>query len=191
MRPQRRGWPRRDRGPPPERTQPAGSRLAAVGGPRRRQHASLPCALLAAAGSAPLPTANTRPSAFLMASAAAAMLAVPASMSASTLQAAMGVSYIRVRGRHPPRGPCAREGPAKTVAGGAKDSAPWPRTILPTCSRVPLSCEEVMSPATSGSVLSLRSPAGAAAVRRAAAHAAPRAAAPPSCPGWWLRALAR
>ena len=148
MRPQRRAWPRRDRGPPPERTQPACSRLAAVGGSRRRQHASLPYAQRAAASSAPLPTANTRPSAFLMAPAAAAMLAVPASMSASTLQAAMGVRDIRVRGRHLPRGPCAREGPVRTVAGGAKDRAPWRRTTLPTCSRLPLQCKEAPFTAT-------------------------------------------
>ena len=148
MRPQRRGWPRRDRGPPPERTQPACSRLAAVGGSRRRQHAALPCAQRAAAGSAPPSTANTHPSAFLMASAAAVMLAVPASMSASTLQAAVGVRDIRVRGRHPPRGLCAREEPVRTVAGGAKDSAPWRRIILPTCSRQPLQCEEAPFTAT-------------------------------------------
>ena len=147
MRPQRRGWPRRDRGPPPERTQSACSRLAAVGGSRRRQHASLPYAQRAAASSAPLPTANTRPSTFLMAPAAAVMLAVPASMSASTLQAAMGVRDIRVRGRHPPRGPCAREGSVRTVAGGAKDRV-WRRTTLSTCSRQPLQCKEAPFTAT-------------------------------------------
>ena len=83
-----------------------------------------------------------------MASAAAVMLAVPAGMSASALQAAMGVRDIRVRGRHPQRGPCAREGPVRTVAGVAKDSAPWPRIILPTCSRQPRECEEALLTAT-------------------------------------------
>ena len=132
---------------PSEHSRPAAASqpLAALGGANMRW---LSCAQRAAAGSAPLLTANTRPSAFLMASAAAAMLAVPASISASTLQAAMGVRDIRVCGRHPQRGPCAREVPVRTVAGGAKDRAPWRRTSLPTCSRQPLQCEDAPFTAT-------------------------------------------
>lgn len=57
MRPQRRGWPRRDRGPPPERTQPACSRLAAVGGSWRRQHA---LAFMCSTGSSGLSAASDR-----------------------------------------------------------------------------------------------------------------------------------
>ena len=143
-RPLRRGWPRYDRGSPPDRPQPACSRLAAVGGARLRQHAALLCAQRATAGSARLRTTNALPSAVSMAPAAAVMLAVPAGMSASASQAAMGVRDIRVRGRHPPRGPCEREGPVRTVAGEAKDSAPWPRIFLPTCSRQPRECEEAL-----------------------------------------------
>ena len=143
-RPLRRGWLRYDRGPPPDRPQPACSRLAAVGGARLRQHAALPCAQRATAGSARLRTTNALPSAVSMASAAAVMLAVPAGMSASASQAAIVVRDIRVRGRHPPRGPCAREGPVRTVAGEAKDSAPWPRIFLPTCSRQPRECDEAL-----------------------------------------------
>ena len=147
-RPLRRGWPRYDHGPPPDRPQPACSRLAAVGGARLRQHAALPCAQRATAGSARLRTTIALPSAVSMASAAAAMLAVPAGMSASALQAAMGVRDIRVRTRHLRKGPCAREGPVRTVAGGAKDSEPWRRIVVPTCSRLSLECEEAPFTAT-------------------------------------------
>ena len=91
---------------------------------------------------APLPTANTRPSAFLMASAAAVMLSVPASTTASTLQAAMGVRGITVYSRQLLRVLCARAGSLRTVEGGAKDSTPWRKIILPTCSRLSHTCEE-------------------------------------------------
>ena len=120
----------------------------AVGGPLVRQHAALPCGQRATAGAAARPTANTWPSTVSMATAAAVMLAVPAGMSASALQAAMGVREIRVHGRHPPRGRCAREGPVRTTAGGAKDSEPWRTKILPTCSRLSLECEEAPFTAT-------------------------------------------
>ena len=102
----------------------------------------------ATAGSALLPTTNALQIAVSMTSAVAAMLTVPAGMSASKLHATMGMSEIRLRSRHPPRGSCAREGPVRTVAGGAKDSAPWRRAILPTCSRQSLSCEEAPFTAT-------------------------------------------
>ena len=76
------------------------------------------------------------------------MLAVPAGMSASALQAAMGVRDIRVRTRHLGKGPCAREGPLRTAASGAKDSAPWRTITLPTCSRLSLECDEAPFTAT-------------------------------------------
>ena len=78
-----------------------------------------------------------------MASAAAAMLAVPASTTASTLQAAMGVRGITVYSRQLLRVLCARAGSLRTVEGGAKDSTPWRKIILPTCSRLSHTCEEV------------------------------------------------
>ena len=61
---------------------------------------------------------------------------------------AMGVRDIRVRTRHLGKGPCAREGPLRTAASGAKDSAPWRTITLPTCSRLSLECEEAPFTAT-------------------------------------------
>ena len=50
--------------------------------------------------------------------------------------------------QHPPREPCAREDPLRTVAGGAKDSEPWRRIVVPTCSRLSLECDEAPFTAT-------------------------------------------
>ena len=100
--------------------------------------------------------------------------------------------------QHPPREPCAREDPLRTVADGAKDSEPWRRIVVPTCSRLSLECDEAPFTATVKQPAQQRAPRQTWPEDSTSEHApllrdylAPAPAMPPRCASAQLSAESR
>ena len=106
-----------------------------------KQHSSA-AVQQAMAASAPISRTDAPPMTVSVSSAAVPMELVAASMSASTLQAAVGDGVTRAAAGGCWRSACHRAGSARTATGEETSSTPCRRISLPMCSRLPLECEE-------------------------------------------------
>ena len=137
-RPQRRGWPRHDHGPPPARLLPTGRRLAAT-----RCACSAPPVV--PSGGSGLGASTDRQRAAddrLDVLDHSTDVAGADGHACKQIARRKSVSSARSHGRWCGMCVCPRAGSARAEAGKAVDSAPGPRSVMPICTRHSSLCHQ-------------------------------------------------